>query len=263
MWFSFVIAGITLPPAGPGRQLSLPHRQEDIRRRGRAGPAAAAAKLDADRQPCHYSAVVPTDDAEWLALLRDLDQPLPPRAPMPPIESFMNPVSGSPGVVRFDEAAAVAAIRERPVRWPDGWEVPLDFDEEALRARIGRLAERLGEVYGVPLAVTRGAQHAAYFGGVVVPGEQTATRAERTRFPLTIMVSNFGGLVTIWVMPDPSGGGAPPPPVHPHDLERIEPVATGLGFAVVPEHLLALPYDGPNATPSHTVTWWERYFGYP
>jgi hypothetical protein len=100
---------------------------------------------------------------------------------------------------------------------------------------------------------------------VIVPGEQTATRAKRTRYrhPVAITVSNFGGLATISAVPDPSGGAAPCPPVHPDDLERIEPVVTGLGCTVVPEHLLALPYDGPNATPSATLTWRERYFGYP
>jgi hypothetical protein len=181
------------------------------------------------------------------------------------VESFVRPVPGSPGRVTLDEQAVLAAIGERAglVPAPDGWEVPPDFDREAMQARFDRLAKRLGEVYGTTLGAGAGpAQDASYFGEVVVPADLTRTRAKRTgvRHAVAVTVSNFGGLVAVRTVQ--TGPLASPPPVDPRDRDRIEPVVTGLGFHLVPGHILGRPCDGPNARPDSGWTWHERFFGH-
>lgn len=207
------------------------------------------------------------NDHDWWSMLRALDEPLPPREPLPPVDSFLRPVPGSPGRVHLDEEAIRAAMRERPDLLGSrvGWEVPRDFDHAAIQARFDRLAERLSEAYEVPLVAGAGpAQDAACFGGISIPAEVTKTRTKRSRirFPLRVIVSNFGGLAAYLAFHDASTPTAPTPPVHPDDRERIEGALTGLGYLVVPEHILAARYDGPNSNPAVEMTWYTRFFGY-
>ena len=146
-----------------------------------------------------------------------------------------------------------------------GWEVPRDFDQAATQARFDRLAERLSEAYGVPLVAGVGPQQdAALFGGISIPAEATRTRTKRTRvrFPLRVMVSNFGGLAAYLAVHDASTPTVPTPPVHPDDRERIEHALTALGHLVVPEHILEARYDGPNSHPDSTMTWYARFFDF-
>ena len=142
---------------------------------------------------------------------------------------------------------------------------PRDFDPVAEQARLNRLAERLSQAYGCPLAASKGpAQEGALFGGVRIPAEATRTRTKRTRVPLslTVEVSNFGGLATYRPVYDWSTPWSPesPTPTHPDDRERIEEALTRLGYRVVPTHVLDTPYDGPNSDPNFRTTWYIRFF---
>jgi hypothetical protein len=146
-----------------------------------------------------------------------------------------------------DEAELRAALREldQPVavgQW-FGWEFPADFDIVAMQARFDRLADRFGEVFGCKVAAARGPQQdAAYFGALQVAS-------------LSVLVSNFGGLATYL----PADGAR----THPEDEARVAEVLTGLGYRVVPQQILAHPYDGPNAEfCPHGMTWHDRYFSH-
>lgn len=163
-----------------------------------------------------------TGEREWLELLRALDEP------------------GELG-----QAA--------------GLEFPRDVDWPAIQQRYERLAARLSDVFGCPLAAGKGPyQDAALFGEIQIPPEFTKTRAKRTRirFPVIVAVSNFGNLAACWP------GGASPPPLHPEDLSRVVPVLDELGYLFVPAHVLEGRYDGPNqwVFSGRDETWLDRYF---
>jgi hypothetical protein len=196
-----------------------------------------------------------TDDEEWLALLRSVDQAVQPFA-------FVRPVDGSPRRAVLDESAADVASRDPYPSW-----VPPDFDREAMQARFDRLAVRLGEKYGVALTADTGPpQDAFHFGVVTIPAEVTGTRVKRSRARcrVSVMVSNFGGLAVVSAQPVDQFEAEPP--VSPSDQERIEPVVTGLGYRPVPQHILATPYDGrwfdPHTPTLPDDTWYRRYFGW-
>jgi hypothetical protein len=98
-------------------------------------------------------------------------------------------------------------------------------------------------------------------GGISIPAEATRSHTKRTRIslPLRVAVSKLGGLATY----GPSNTGGQKPYVHPDDRERIEKVLAGLGYLIVPEHVLATPYDGPNAWAfgeTNGATWRTRFF---
>jgi hypothetical protein len=146
-----------------------------------------------------------------------------------------------------------------------GWvgrEVPRHFDRAATQARFDQLAERLSTAYDCPLHAGRGpVQDSSCFGGITVPAEATRTRTKRTRIPLplSVEVSNFGNLATY----GPAYAGANPGtsvPIHPDDRARIEPALTGLEYLIVPQHILATRYDGPNM--SNDDTWYVRFFSW-
>jgi hypothetical protein len=146
-----------------------------------------------------------------------------------------------------------------------GLEVPRDFDRAATQARFDRLAERLSEAYGCPLVGGAGPQQdAAFFGRIRIPAEVSCTRTKhsRTGVPLTVIVSNFGGLATY--LPFHDSSTPPAPPVHREDRKRIEEVLIRLGYRVVPGHVLATTYDGPNewVFGSGDATWFVRFFDY-
>ncbi|WP_433308144.1 hypothetical protein ACQP0U_16970 [Micromonospora sp. CA-269861] len=157
----------------------------------------------------------------------------------------------------------LAASNERVARGDgDGLEVPRDFDHAAAQGRFDRLAERLSGAFGCPCDSGL-AQDSACFGSVWIPAEASRSRTKRTRIPLslTVSVSKFGGLATYGAS-SPSGRH---PHLHPDDRQRIEQALTGLGYLIVPERILATPYDGPNGWafgPTVDATWSTRFFSH-
>jgi len=116
-------------------------------------------------EPRCYIAGMSMAEPDWWTILRALDEPLAPREPPPPVESFLRPVDGSPGDFHLDEEAMLAALSERPDLLGNhvGWEVPRDFDCAATQARFDRLTERLSEAFGVPLVAGTGPQQDAAY----------------------------------------------------------------------------------------------------
>lgn len=150
-------------------------------------------------------------------------------------------------------------MRERVARG-ETLEVPRDFDLAATQGRFDRLASRLSEAFGCPCESGL-AQDSTCFGSITIPGVATRSRTKRTRIPLSlhVSVSNFGGLATY----GPSTSSNQQPYVHPDDRRRIEKALTGLGYLIVPEHILDTPYDGPNGWAfAPDATWFTRFFDY-
>lgn len=144
----------------------------------------------------------------------------------------------------------------------DGLEVPWNFDLTAARSRFDRLAARLDKDFDCRCARLF-AQDSACFGSILIPAEAGRSRTERSRIPLSlwVKVSKFGDLATYGSSPQ-NGEKAH---LHPDDRQRIEESLTGLGYPVVPAHILAMPYDGPNAWvfgPTRDATWFTRFFDY-
>jgi hypothetical protein len=149
-----------------------------------------------------------------------------------------------------------------------GLEFPSDFDRATTQARFDQLVEKLSEAFGYPLLGGRGPQQdAAHFGVIRIPAEVTRTVDHRSgaRFPLAVILSNFGALTTCLPYragPTPDAGRTPP--VHQEDHRRVEQVSAELQLRFVPDHILGLPYDGPNqwvAGPTK-ATWFWRFFSY-
>ncbi|TNH29934.1 hypothetical protein FHG89_10140 [Micromonospora orduensis] len=198
------------------------------------------------------------DDADWWSMLRALDEPVAPVKGSIGRESILRAM-----VEGVMPEPMLAALNERVARGDgDGLEVPRDFDHAAVQGRFDRLAERLSEAYGCRCDSGL-AQDSACFGSIWIPAEASHSRTKRTRIPLslTVSVSNFGGLATYGAS-SPSGQRPSP---HPDDRQRIELALAGLGYLIVPEHILATPYDGPNGWvfgPTVVETWSTRFFGH-
>ncbi|WP_433288152.1 hypothetical protein [Micromonospora sp. CA-244673] len=196
-------------------------------------------------------------DADWWSILRALDEPV------APPESI-----GRESILRAMVAGSMpepmlAALNDRVARREgDGLEVPRDFDHAATQGRFERLAERLSEAYGCPCDSGL-AQDSACFGSVWIPAEASRSHTKRTRIPLSLVVSvsKFGGVAT-YAASSPSDQK---PYLHPDDRQRIEEALAGLGYLIVPKHILATPYDGPNGWvfgPAADATWFTRFFDY-
>ncbi|SDZ43550.1 hypothetical protein SAMN05444365_11624 [Micromonospora pattaloongensis] len=194
-------------------------------------------------------------DADWWSVLRALDEPVAPVEGIGPELILRAMVEG-----RIPEPMA-AALNERVARGEGGGlEVPRDFDHAAAQGRFDRLAERLSEAYGCSCDSGL-AQDSACFGSVWIPAEASRSHTKRTRIRLSLQVSvsNFGGLATY----GPSSQNGHTPYLHPDDRQRIEQALVGLGYLIVPRHILATPYDGPNGWVFGTTadaTWFTRFF---
>lgn len=137
-------------------------------------------------------------------------------------------------------------------------ETPRNFDCAATQARFNLLAEQLSASYAVNLVAGAGPeQDAARFGAIEIPAEVTRTRIKRKHppGPLVVVISSFGNLATYHQ-------STPDLEVHPDDQQRVENALTAVGYTVVPEHILAAAYDGPNADPDLDITWYTRFFDY-
>ncbi|MGC4747056.1 hypothetical protein ACLQ28_15565 [Micromonospora sp. DT201] len=195
-------------------------------------------------------------DADWWSMLRALDEPVAPVVGGIGRESILRAM-----VEGVMPEPILAALNERVARGHgDGLEVPRDFDHAAAQGRFGQLAERLSEAYGCPCDSGL-AQDSACFGSIWIAAEASRSRTKRTRIPLslTVRVSKFGDLATYGA----SSSSGHEPHLHPDDRQRIEQALTGLGYLIVPEHILSTPYDGPNGWvfgPTVNETWSTRFF---
>jgi hypothetical protein len=210
---------------------------------------------------------VDPDDQAWLELLQELDEPVEPPA-APPIHSILRLVSGNPGMVHIDHDAAVAALRmiqesreRRRARGDGDVDVPRGFDEPAAERRLAELAVRLTDAFGGECASWHH-QDSACHGGVTIPAEYSRCRTKRTRIalPVDVSVSRFGDLAAYGA----SAGWNEVPYIHPDTADRIGEALAAAGYLLVPAHILALPYDGPNGWVFGDVetTWHTRFFDY-
>ncbi|MCF0093850.1 hypothetical protein B0E54_02690 [Micromonospora sp. MH99] len=220
---------------------------------------ALPTRLKSGCRLCRPLATVPRvtmSDAEWWSLLRELDEPV------APVEHGLSPESLMRVMVEGVVPQSVLAASNARVEpgAGDGLEMPRHFDRAATQGRFDRLAERLSEAYGCRCDVGL-AQDSACFGSIWIPAEVSRSRTKRTRIPLalSVSVSNFGGLAAC-------GSSAPwahTSHLHPDDRARIEEALSGLDYLLVPEHILAAPYDGPNGWvfgPTNDATWSTRFF---
>lgn len=140
---------------------------------------------------------------------------------------------------------------------PNSLEFPHGFSYLIYQSRFNALAVAIGEVFGSPCTPDREVQDASFHGDIVIPAEITESR-ER----VIIRVSNFGSLVTV------SAGGLARDStlaveaLHEEDRERIERVASSLGYRLISGNVLRQNYDGPTALDDWQSTWWHRFFDY-
>ena len=160
----------------------------------------------------------------------------------------------------LDESVQLGQVRGAYV--PDG------FDLKETQVRFGVLAQRLSDIYGTRLTEPAGpVQDASLFGIITIPDSTSSTcnRATGFKFGIDVLVSSFGGLATVRVSRSAKEGEPYIlPPMHPDDRGRIDEVLTELGYRVVPDEVLGLPYAGPNAWVfgSRTATWNTRFFSW-
>jgi len=146
---------------------------------------------------------------------------------------------------------------------PERLDAPRDYDHAATRARFDALVRRLDADFACHCLVDREVGAASRHGSIVVPA---AALSGRTRITLT--VSNFGRMVAATSAdPNTPQVGAAPALVTPRHMAHIEAALLGCGYALVPDHILAAPYDGVHhALGRYTVedepTWWLRFFDY-
>ncbi|MET0134175.1 MAG: hypothetical protein ABW215_11345 [Kibdelosporangium sp.] len=158
-----------------------------------------------------------------------------------------------------DEEVWLSVLREHEVRGGEGWDNPLDFNRTAAQARFDRLAERLSETFARPFESSAGPKSdSAGFGDICIPAEFTRTRTKRTREPryIRVSVSTYGYLATYGTV----GHGRAP--IHKDDTRRIEEAFEGLDYVIVPERVLALPYDGIHSPECCAMSWYDRFFGF-
>jgi hypothetical protein len=199
------------------------------------------------------------DEPNWWSMLRALDEPVAP-PDWSTLQLSLRSVLADP--MPESVLSALNEQRARRARGGCDLEVPRDFDLAATQRRFDLLAERVSEAYGCPC--DQGLmQDSAGFGSIGIPAEASRSRTKRTRIPLPLLVSvsKFGGLATYGPPSTPSGQV---PYVHPDDRQRIEDALAELGYLLVPEHILATPYDGPNgwAFDQASATWFTRFFDY-
>ncbi|MER7444885.1 hypothetical protein [Micromonospora avicenniae] len=196
-------------------------------------------------------------DADWWSMLRALDEPVA-AAESIGRESILRAL-----VAGTMPESMLAALHQRVARGEgDALAAPRDFDHAGTQGRFERLTERLSEAYGCPCDSAL-AQDSACFGSIRIPAEASRSHTKRTRIPLPLVVSvsAFGGLAT-YAASSPSDHK---PYLHPDDRRQIEHALAGLGYLVVPEHILAAPYDGPNGWvfgPGADATWFTRFFNH-
>jgi hypothetical protein len=205
------------------------------------------------------------------------EQGKPTSAPGPSPHTGSPPATGDvtgivPGAPAAGEVEWLSVLRalDEPGRLGSavGLDFPSDFDRAATQTRFDQLVEGLSEAFGCPLLGGQGPQEdAARFGVIRIPAHVTSTYDQRSgaRFPLAVILSNFGALTTCLpyrVGPAPDAGQTPP--VHQEDYRRIEQVSAELQLRLVPERILGAPYGGPNQWvfgPTE-ATWFWRFFDY-
>ncbi|MEU8658478.1 hypothetical protein AB0C31_17400, partial [Actinoplanes philippinensis] len=209
----------------PGRHCGIPaeleRRIEFFRRRGGGSPYAEQGRQTSapgmSLLPEDVTGIAPdapaVGETDWLPVLRALDEP------------------GRVG----------SAV---------GLEFPSDFDRAATQTRFDQLADGLSAAFGRPLLAGQGPREdAAFFGVIRIPAEVTRTydRAIGTRFPLAVILSNFGALTAC--LPYRVGSvtdSTRTPPVHQDDHRRIEQVSAQAQLRLVPERA---PETGAGAGP--------------
>lgn len=144
---------------------------------------------------------------------------------------------------------------------PEHLEFPENFDHDATREKFERLVTALGAAFGCAVDADRGVQDASLHAIVGVPAEATST-GER----LVLRISNFGSLATLSIgNPGSLDTEEMETLLDAEDADSVYRVLDDLGYVVVPEAPLWVPYDGPSqiSLPGEARgTWWVRFFDY-
>ncbi|GAA2669079.1 MULTISPECIES: hypothetical protein [Actinosynnema] len=153
------------------------------------------------------------------------------------------------------DGSAWALLRE--LDDPVHLEFPRDYDHGVERARFERLVVGLARRFGCACAVDRNVQDASHHGDVGVPAGATAGGE-----PITVRVSNFGGMAVV-SLGLPGGGDEREEPAlfDGGDRRAVEEELGVLGYRVIPRRLLRERYDGVVPFPGG-ATWWIRFFDY-
>ncbi|MFE1383374.1 hypothetical protein ACFW6S_30940 [Streptomyces sp. NPDC058740] len=146
---------------------------------------------------------------------------------------------------------------------PDWLERPQGYDRGAVGRDFDVLVARLEGDFATSCDDERDTQDSSEYGRVVVPAEATVCGTR-----IVVCVSKFGSLA--FVCADNPGAflgtddAQAEGELDAADLARVREALTDLGYALVPEELLACDYAGPSRLPSFVArpTWWSRFFGY-
>ncbi|MDI3402403.1 hypothetical protein [Streptomyces cavernicola] len=162
--------------------------------------------------------------------------------------------------MQLDSSGTWALLRE--LDDPDHMEFPRGHDHRAVRSRFEQLAAGLDRRFGCACEVDRGVQDASHHGRIDVP--EAATRSGHC---IAVIVSNFGGLVTVTLAPPGSLDEDEERALfHDDDRHRIQDELDALGYISVSPHLLETRYDGVSDLaayrPGEVSTWWMRFFDY-
>lgn len=148
---------------------------------------------------------------------------------------------------------------------PHHMEFPDGFDYDEAKARADALSERLTREFGFPCPVRSTQDAAAYFSMGV---EAQATEAGGH---LGVWLSNYGDLASITT---PAWGGlnddlhgdlneaVADGAISQADRLRLETALSELGYVLVQQRPLQLPYDGVHTDWVWVgePTWWVRFF---
>jgi hypothetical protein len=149
---------------------------------------------------------------------------------------------------------------------PDHLEFPDDFDHPRAKSLLAELESRLEAEFSHPCTGDRCVQDASFHALVVIPAEATGAGVH-----IAIRLSNYADFAVITVdrpraytsLDDAVARGD----LTEEDRHRVENTLSRLGFVLVPERLLHLPYDGVTdlgdfRNEDYPATWWTRFFDY-
>ena len=144
---------------------------------------------------------------------------------------------------------------------PNHLEYPADHDHRGSRNRFDQLARRLDLDFGCEVDVDRDIHDASMHGRITVPARATAAGR-----PLVVVVSNFAELAVLAISnPGMWTAAQTARLLHPDDADRMYAALGDLGYVLIPEEPLWLPYDGacdPAIFTTAEPTWWTRFFDY-
>ncbi|MEU4498120.1 hypothetical protein AB0F96_32995 [Streptomyces sp. NPDC023998] len=148
---------------------------------------------------------------------------------------------------------------------PEWLEWPMGYSSGKAAVPFGRLVSKLEGDFGTSCTAEQDTQDSSEYGRVIIPAEATVCGTR-----IVVCVSKFGSLALVsadnpgafFGTDDAQAEGE----LDAGDLIRVEQTLIDLGYVVVPEELLTLPYEGesrlrPWDQGQWQPSWWDRFFG--